>query len=280
MAKNQLTPKKVSSFKRTKTAPDVYAFHIPVKPVSTTKRAANSMATRTQLYVCVDDVNINGKVERIKYIKGESTIFESKMNTTNQQKSPEIVRFIDGWLYVRKEETTLLEFLRATDNNFSKEGRNTSKPKIFKEYAPERDVEKVLADEKILIRAKSYVLDKMETDEGINELLTYAKALGINTNRDLPLVEYDINQYVTKDPKGFMDGLNNPKMKRKFFVISALENDVLKIVNGTIGWTNGGAIVTTPIGQDPIDYFVDWSFGNQETFDLLKEKLLQGEPVE
>lgn len=279
MAKTQLKTAK-TTFKRTKVSPDVYAFQVPVKPVSTTRRAPNSMATRTQLYTCVDDVNINGKVERIKYIKGESTIIESKMNPINQAKQPETVRFIDGWLYVRKEETTLLEFLRMTDNNFTKEGRNSSKPKIFKEYAPEKDVEKILADEKVLIKAKAYVLDKMETDEGVNELLTYAKALGINTNRELPLVEYDINQYVTRDPKGFMDGLNNPKMKRKFFVISAIENDIIKVVGTTIGWSTGGAIVNTPIGQDPVDYFVDWSFGNQETFDLLKEKLLQGEPVE
>lgn len=278
MAKNQITKK--PTFKRFKQDQSVFAFQIPVKQVPTTKKAANSMATRSQLYTCIDDVNVNGVVERIKYIKGESTIFESEMKPTNAAKNPETVKFVDGWLYVRKEETTLLEFLRLTDNNTSKEGRNSSKPKIFKEYKPEQDVMKVLNDDKVIIKAKSFVIEKMETDEGINELLTYAKALGINTERELPLIEFDINQYINRDAKGFMEGMKNPKMKRKYIVLTALENKVLTIQGTTVGWYEGNAIVNCPIGQDPVDYFVDWSFGNNETFDLIQERLLQGEPVE
>ena len=118
------TPKK-TVFKRFKQDQSIFAFQIPAKQVPTTKKAANSMATRSQLYTCIDDVNVNGTVERIKYIKGESTIFESKMKPTNAAKNPETIKFVDGWLYVRKEETTLLDFLRLTDNNTSKDGRNS-----------------------------------------------------------------------------------------------------------------------------------------------------------
>lgn len=263
--------------KRYTATQDVFVFQVPQKQVTTTKKAANSMATRVQTYACVDDVSVNGKVERIKYIKGESTIFESKMNEANRAKNPEIIRFVDGELFVRKEETTLLDFLRTTDNNMSKEGRQPNKNKIFKEYTPQKDVVAILDKEKATIKAKAFVFEQMETEEGINELLTYAKALGINTNRELPLVEYDINQYINRNSKAFMDGLNDPKMKRKYFVLSALENSIIKIVGTTVGWSDGGAIVNTPIGTDPVDYFVDWSFGNQETFDLIKTKLLQEE---
>lgn len=268
------------TFRRFKQSNDIFAFQIPVKQTPTTKKIANSMATRVATYTCVDDVNINGVVERIKYIKGESTIFESKMKPANAAKPAETIRFVDGWLYVRKEETTLLDFLRLTDNNISKEGRNDSKRKIFKEYTPEKDVIKVLNDDKAVIKAKAYVMDKMETEEGINEILTYAKALGINTERELPLIEFDINQYINRDAKGFMDGMKNPKMKRKYIVLTALENKVLTIQGTTIGWYEGNAIVNCPIGQDVVSYFVDWTFGNNETFDLIQEKLLQGEPVE
>lgn len=277
MAKNQKTPRTARKPKEQ----DVYMFYIPAKEVPTTKKVANSQSTRVATYDCVDDVLIDGSVRRIKYVKGEKTIFEDEMSEQNKKKAPESVRFVDGWLYVRKEEATLLKYMLLTDNNMSKEDRQPGKNKIFKQHAPERDV-KILNDlEKNTIKAKAFVMEQMETEEGMNELLTYAKALGINTNRDINLVEYDINQYINRDAKGFMDGLNNPKMKRKFTVLSAIENNIIKMVGTSVTWVeNGGTIVVTPMGIDPVDYLVDWSFGNQETYDLIKQKLLQGEPVE
>lgn len=279
-----MAKQKVITPKAKKSEQDIFIYELISNsvPSPTLKRAPNSQINKVYSLVCEDEIydpETKGQC-KIKYLRGERTIYVDKMSKVSQEKKAERIHIKDGKLFVRKEENTLLDYMNKCNGNVSNPHRDPTRKRIFKLVQVEKDLDKLMEKEDSISIAKSYVMENLKTEEGIMELTSYAEVLGINVDRTLSEIKFDIYQQINQDAKGFMEGMKDPNLKRKLFAIKAKKEGIIKVINNTISWSNGNAIVTVPLGNDVLDYLVEWSFGEgQSTFEHLKEKVLMGEPV-
>jgi hypothetical protein len=208
---------------------------------------------------CVDEIYDKETDDNrvIRYASGERNIFLDEQYDQDMSKRAQIV-FFDGYLIVDKRQKLLLDYLRRCNGNESNSNRMPGKKVIFKEIKPGVGATETMKYDKLVMEAKqaAYTLN-------LDEMIGYARVLGFDVNRDPAEIRYAMSVFAEKNPQNFMEGLDNPTTKRKFYVYQALDAGILTIDrnSGSVKWGDSKqVIVQAPVGQNPLDYLVEFTF--------------------
>jgi hypothetical protein len=242
----------------------------PMRPF----RPLHILSTKDYIY---DEAT--GKERGIRYLQGASSIFIDEQNIDPAFAIAGQIEFHRGRIRVQKTQSTLLAYLRATNQNEAKTARNTSKPPVFRELVPELDAEKEF--DLMNGRRKAVETAWHDVDNNMEAVYHYARVLGINTST---LSEkHIINKYIEKaekDPQTFLKYHKSPRNTHKYFAITAFDKGVVnsRDVAGTVTWSDTKGVITAiPAGKDAVDYLTDFLMDseNEKTYELLKEKVLE-----
>jgi len=120
---------------------------------------------------------------------------------------------------------------------------------IFEIVDTAKSAETELESEFSMLEAVSMVRDK-----SIDELLPVAMYLGINTNQKNMEIKRELLKEAKANPKRFIEMFDNPVVRTKSVIMSAIDFQILKADADGLKWFDSNRlIVATPAGQDTLD---------------------------
>lgn len=207
-----------------------------------------------------------GKTRHIRYLKGETSIYVDEQRERDKEELQQalfasMIEFRQGVLIVSPMEALLMQYLRMTNRNSENPNRNPDRPAFFREVKPGVKEQKNLATEFDSSEAVYAVKNMKATD-----LTTYAKVLGINTDREIEEIKWDMVILAKKNPTTFLNGLKDKNLKRKYFVLEAIDRRILdrNQAAGNISWFNGSVIFQARLGTEVTDEFVQYTFASKD----------------
>ena len=211
-----------------------------------------------------------GENKKIRYVPGEASIFAEDQPEGVKMREP--ITFNNGFLFVEHTNPTLKLYLDTCNANGSNPHRIKSKSILFNVKDDEKN-----AKDKI-----SQVADVMDAVQAalkmpLNELVGYAKVLGVNTNKSVDEIRWDMKIQAEKNPKGFLAGLNDPRTEMKQLLLMAEESGIISMTKSAVTWVSSGNTICVPaIGVKPIERMVDFcSEGEGEQIYAEIERRLQ-----
>lgn len=190
---------------------------------------------------------------KIKYSKGEKSIFVDEQSESASNKKSQPIIFQNGILAVPYTNPLLKKFLDYSNYNSSNPNRISSSKSIYffvnKGEDAKVTVEKTMKE----VEAASVAL-KMP----LEQLLGYARVLGVNVDKSTDEIRYDMMQIAKQDPQSFVNGLDDPRTEYAEVFILAKEYNVLTNSKTDISWVNGGMICTIPLGVSPVEKATDF----------------------
>ena len=182
-------------------------------------------------------------IREIRYCPNEPSIYVDEQSDNALKQS---VVFRDKRLFVRKEQPNLKEFMEKHPMNMSNGGT------LFKIEDKKADAALSLNKEFVLNDAITMVRDK-----DIQELLPVAIYFGININKPVSEIRYNLLTTAKKNPKDFIDAFDNPKVRTRSILQQGSDYQLIKIKKDGVYWfDSNGLIVSVPVGQDPMDVLV------------------------
>ena len=194
-----------------------------------------------------------GVNRKIRYIPGESSIFEDEQKEGSKVKSP--ITFSNGFLMVDYTNPTLKKFLEMCNLNSSNPNRMSGIPATFKLM----DYEKA-AQEKLEKSVKSMDALKLVFELPLDKLIGYAQVLGVRVDKTTDEIRYDMKVLAEKDPEKFITGLDDPKMEIKQTLIRAKDHNIIDWNAQQVMWVQGDkrpVITNVPLGVKPVDFLAD-----------------------
>ena len=93
----------------------------------------------------------------------------------------------------------------------------------------------------------------------LNELVGYAKVLGVNTNKSVDEIRWDMKIQAEKNPTAFLAGMNDPRTEMKQLLLMAQESGIISMKKTAVTWVSSGNTICVPaIGVKPIERMVDF----------------------
>ena len=211
-----------------------------------------------------------GENRKIRYVPGETSIFADDHPETAKMREP--IAFSNGFLFVDHTNPTLKLYLDTCNANGSNPHRIKTKNVLF----TVKD-EKKTAQDKI-----AQVADVMDAVQAalkmpLNELVGYAKVLGVNTNKSVDEIRWDMKIQAEKNPTAFLAGMNDPRTEMKQLLLMAEESGIISMKKSAVTWVSSGNTICVPaIGVKPIERMVDFcSEGEGEQIYAEIERRLQ-----
>jgi len=193
-----------------------------------------------------------GENRKIRYVPGEPSIFVDDHPEGVKMREP--ISFNNGFLFVEHTNPTLKLYLDSCNANGSNPHRIKSKNILF----TAKDDEKVAQDK---IAQVADVMDAVQAalKMPLNELIGYAKVLGIKTNKSVDEIRWDMKVQAEKNPTAFLAGMNDPRTEMKQLLLMAQESGIISMNKTGVTWTNSGNTICVPaIGVNPIERMVDF----------------------
>jgi hypothetical protein len=181
-----------------------------------------------------------GQVRQLRYSPNEMSVWadEQSENTIREQ-----IVFIKGNLSVPYTKPNLIEYLNRHPDNKANGGNVFNLVDDTKKADMELDTEFEILDAVSMIRDKS-----------IEELLPAAMYLGISTGQSNMEIKRELLLKAKVNPKGFIQLFDNPVVKVRSTVMSAVDFQILKSAPDGMKWYDTNKlIVSTPAGQSTID---------------------------
>ena len=188
----------------------------------------------------------------IRYISGETSIYADEQSENAKMREP--ISFTNGYLYVDRTNTTLKKYLDTCNANVDNPNRMKGKVAAFTLKDQSRDAKKDI--EKV-----TNVMDAVQAalKMPLNELVGYAKVLGVKTDKSVDEIRWDMKIEAEKNPKSFLAGMNDPRTEMKQLLLMSEESGIISMKKTGITWTNSGNTICVPaIGTKPIDRMVDF----------------------
>ena len=265
----QDTPRSNFNFGRKKDGPTIYELtnHSVDRK---TKKKKYSLVYMIKAEDIIYDP-IKGINRKIRYIPGESSIFEDEQKKDAKVKAPII--FNEGYLIVGVQNPTLKKFMEHHNQNGDNPNRMTNATIAFRKKDTERKAKVSLKKSVMEIDAMSLAL-KMP----ISKLIGYAKVLGVNVDKSTDEIRYDMKVLAQKDPNGFISGMDNPTTEIKETILLAQEHGLIDLATNKVCWVKGSArplIIHVPIGQKALDHFADFckSGDGEKVLNEIKKQL-------
>jgi len=193
-----------------------------------------------------------GENKKIRYVPGEASIFSDEQSDEAKMREP--IAFTNGFLFVEHTNPTLKKYLDTCNANGSNPHRVKSKSIMFN----------IKDDEKSAQDKISKVADVMDAVQSalkmpLNELVGYAKVLGVNTNKSVDEIRWDMKVQAEKNPKAFLAGMNDPRTEMKQLLLMAEESGIISMKKTGVTWVSSGNTICVPaIGVKPIERMVDF----------------------
>ena len=194
---------------------------------------------------------IKGVNRKIRYIPGESSIYEDEQKENSKVKAP--ILFTEGVLVVNNQNPTLIDYLNNCNGNKNNPNRMRDKQPSFEMVDKSRDAKAIINREMKEIDAMQLAL-KMP----INKLIGYAKVLGVNVDKSTEEIRYDMRILAKKSPMSFIAGLDDPMTEIKETILTANEYAIIKMEPNRVSWRKGdqtSMICHVPVGKKPVDHF-------------------------
>jgi len=211
-----------------------------------------------------------GQNKKIRYIPGEPSIFVEDHPEDAKMREP--IAFTNGFLFVNHTNPTLKKYLDTCNANGSNPHRIKSTNILFTVKDEEKN-----AQDRI-----SQVADVMDAVQAalkmpLNELIGYAKVLGVKTDKSVDEIRWDMKIQAEKNPKGFLAGMNDPRTEMKQLLLMAEESGIISMKKSAVTWVSSGNTICVPaIGVKPIERMVDFcSKGEGEQIYAEIERRLQ-----
>ena len=193
-----------------------------------------------------------GENKKIRYIPGETSIFADEQSESAKMREP--IAFNNGYLFVNHTNPTLKKYLSLCNANGSNPHRIKSKSIIFTVKDDEKSAQQKIEEVGSTMEAVQSAL-KMP----VNELMGYAKVLGIKIDRSVDEVRWDMKIQAEKNPKGFLAGMNDPRTEMKQVLLMAEETGIIAMKGKSVTWSaSGNTICIPPVGIKPLDKMVDY----------------------
>lgn len=193
----------------------------------------------------------------IRYIPGESSIYKDEQsNDKDFPKKTFKITFTNGRKVVKGEDTLLLDFMMKCNQNATNPNRNPEIHAAFELFDNSIAVSKEIAKDKLISQVTSWCWAEDKWDEQ----KAYARVLNISLNQSSDEVRHNLKIVALSDPEKFMRELKNPAMRKKHYVLEAIDRGYLvqDSSNNSISWTNNPyqPIAVAAAGTSPIDVLV------------------------
>lgn len=206
------------------------------------------------------------KVRTIRYALGESSIFKDEQS---EKVTLGDIIFVNGTLTLDRMNPNLLAYMSLSNHNEGNEARNPSKTVFFRKLDPagsaKIDVDIIIEETKAVSLALGMEFSK---------LVGYAKIVGIDTNREVSEIRHDMVLFAKKNPKLFMNGVDDPKVARQTVIGKAREMGIVKFEGRSVKWNTGTStapILTVPVGMKVAEYFAEWTIREKEGGEVFDE---------
>tara|TARA_R100000808_G_C2155367_1_gene167677 strand:- start:16848 stop:17726 length:879 start_codon:yes stop_codon:yes gene_type:complete len=195
---------------------------------------------------------IKGENRKIRYIPGETSIYADEQSKNAKMREP--IAFNKGFLYVDHTNPTLKKYLDHCNANVNNPHRMKNKTASFglrdNERNAKQEIEKVATSMEAVQAALKMPL---------NELIGYAKVLGVNTNKSTDEIRWDMKVQAEKNPTTFLAGMNDPRTEMKQLLLMAEESGIISMKKTGVTWVSSGNTICVPaIGVKPIERMVDF----------------------
>lgn len=205
-------------------------------------------------------------IRTIRYAIGETSIY--KEDQPEKVTLGDII-FVNGTITVDKTNPNLIKFLQLSNHNEDNKNRVSGKAIYFKKLNPQETAKKSV--DSIILESKA-----VAACLGMNfeKLKGYAKVMSIDTNRSAEEIRHDMILFAKKNPKTFMDGIDDPSIARQSVVNDAVELGILKVEGRHVKWAGGGKgalIKTAPVGVEPVKHLAEWTMEDKDGGDLFDE---------
>ena len=195
---------------------------------------------------------VKGENRKIRYVPGETSIYADEQPETAKMRDP--ISFNNGYLFVDHTNPTLKKYLDTCNANGSNPHRIKSKSILFTVKDDEKSAQKKIEEVGNTMEAVQTAL-KMP----VNELMGYAKVLGIKIDRSVDEVRWDMKIQAEKNPKGFLAGMNDPRTTMKQVLLMAQESSIISMKSKKVTWVGSGNTICVPaVGVKAIDKMVDF----------------------
>jgi len=206
------------------------------------------------------------RTRTIRYAVGEPSIFKDE-----QPKKVVLgtIVFTNGSLRVERTNPELKQYLDLCNWNADNPNRKKGKAKMFAILDNERDAGKQIDEE--LDQSRAIV---MVGNMDFDDLRAYARVLGVDINRGAKEIRHDMMQLAKADPKGFVEGVDDPLVKRHQMMLDAKEYGIIDSDNRGVYWKVGNKrnlIVPVPVGKQPIEWFAEWTMNDKDGDKVFKE---------
>lgn len=181
-----------------------------------------------------------GQVRQLRYSPNENSVFadEQSNNIIREQ-----IIFVNKNLVVPYTNPPLQKYLELHPDNIANGGSVFSLVDTAKNAEKELDIEFISLDAVSMVRDKS-----------IDELLPVAMYLGINTNQKNMEIKRELLREAKANPQRFIEMFDNPFVKTKSIIMSAIDFQILKSDADGLKWFDSNRlIVATPVGQETIE---------------------------
>lgn len=179
-------------------------------------------------------------LRRLRYCPDDPSVWADEQYNGSRAK-PVIFRMKN--LFVQKHQTNLLEYLERHPDNKKNGGS------LFYKIETKVNKEKEMEDAFTSHDAVSLVRD---TD--IEELLPVALYHGVNVDRSVSDIRYDLLQLAKSKPVEFMSSFDSPVVKARAAVHQAGQYGIISLKpNGAYWGDTNRMIVANPTGQDCIE---------------------------
>jgi hypothetical protein len=179
-------------------------------------------------------------VRQLRYSPNEMSVWadEQSENIIREQ-----IVFINKNLLVQYTKPNLQKYLDLHPDNIANGG------KVFHLVDTEKKATVELDKEFMALDAVGMVRDK-----SIDELLPVAMYLGIDTDQKNMEIKRELLREAKANPKRFIEMFDNPVVKVKSTIMSAVDFQILRADNDGLKWYDSNRlIVATPAGQDTVD---------------------------
>jgi len=195
---------------------------------------------------------VKGENRKIRYVPGETSIFADEQPKEAKMREP--IAFTNGFLFVDRTNPTLKKYLDTCNSNGSNPHRIKSKNILFTIKDDEKSAQDKIAQVADVMDAVQAAL-KMP----LNELVGYAKVLGVNTNKSVDEIRWDMKVQAEKNPAAFLAGMNDPRTEMKQLLLMAEESGIISMKKTGVTWVSSGNTICVPaIGVKPIERMVDF----------------------
>jgi len=193
-----------------------------------------------------------GENRKIRYIPGETSILADEQPKDSRMREP--ISFTNGYLFVDHTNPTLKKYLDTCNANGSNPHRIKSKNVLFTLKDDQKSAQQRIEQVGTVMDAVQAAL-KMP----LNELIGYAKVLGVNTSKSVDEIRWDMKIQAEKNPKSFLAGMNDPRTEMKQMLLMAEESGIISMKKTGVTWVSSGNTICVPaIGVKPIERMVDF----------------------